>query len=273
MPDLNGRDLVIESCVLVVERWRALLFSALPLAATVAFFVLVRMAGYQHQWVSYLSSPSLAVRFLADPSLWLLLGLVVFQWSWLAALVHGSSREAATYLFRASFWKHVVLLIPVVIVWQLLFAMKRVALILFSGLVVPSLGQSSTLMGFVVLSLLPDVLALWGLMRWYIPICHVVATGQMSGFWGVWRAGRAVNRMLLVLSVVLCMLTTAYSYLNGLIQMLFHSVHFLSSIIEMVLGLLLVAAVNAGLMQLYWQLRKTLSVDTGNNTNPSASLP
>lgn len=251
MQKVTGRALAADAFALTVRRLPALLASAAVFAVIFGVAVVLPMSYAESRLAASADLGLFGLVVLASFATWF--AFAAFQWCWLKALTGGTPRDFIAFPRTAGFWKYLGLIFPSLLI---LFIITGAVFARFFGPVALGFGYIGIIGIGSLVPFLLNLLLISALLRWHLALCHVVATGSLAGFGSAWRAARAANLPLLGWSAILALLLVIWDTLQAFLQMTTSAAPIPAvMLIEIALGLLLLAIVNVGLLLVYRRCR------------------
>lgn len=245
MEPTNGRALAGQAFALTLRRWQALLASAAAFLVIFGLAVALPTSYAESRIAANADAGLILLILLAALATWV--ALAAFQYCWLRSLLDGTARPFIAFPGAGGFWKYLGLVFPSILI---LFCITGDIAAQFLGPAALSFGYAGMIGVGSLIPFLLNLALIWFLLRWHLALMPLVATGNLVGFGATWRGGRAVNPLLLGWSALLALLLIIWETLKAFLMMATGAAAFQSpllAIAEIVLGLALLALVNAGL--------------------------
>lgn len=276
MRDLGLRELASNSLATPFKRWPV--FLACALTALVVGCILLGVhigtlflgSGDTRDFIDRLRYLKIAPHVLA--------AIIVFHWCWMTALLHHSRRHIITFPLYGNFWKSSVTAI-FILFWLLMIWIANRMLASLLASVIQMLPQDAMLPAYkgasYLLVFVTSWLAIWGVLHLMLRQTFIIADRRQRDLSSTSRLARQAQRHLLILSLVLAGLHLAYQVVVSLIYQAVYGTGLRVNVgdvivlplfsVTTVLGLILLAAVGAGLASVYRHLAQ-------HETNPSIDV-
>lgn len=282
MRDLDWREIGVDALAAPFERWPV--FLACALSALAVACVLISL----HIGLLFLSTGGASdyfmfrLRYLSTTP-HVLLAAIVFQWCWMTALLHPSRRHIATFPLHGNFWKCSAATI-LILFWLVLIWLTNRLLMALLVTIVQMLPQSAMQPAYwgltYALAFAIYWLAILGVLRLMLWPTFMIADKQWRGLSSIWRVTRQFHRPLWIASLVLTILSVIYQVVVAIIYQAVYGtglrvnsrdiIALPSFFVKIVLGLILFAAVGAGLARIY---RLAATATSGNAAHEAATAP